>query len=87
MAGYLRCGPVLLVGPRLPPFTGTPIEKADANTLAVFGDYLGLADQLKKALVTYTESRGQRPRIAALFHPALKGRPNRCLALSGLGMI
>ena len=74
------------VGRRLPPFTGTPIEKADANTLAVFGDYLGLADQLKKALVTYSESGGQRPRIAALFHPALKGRHTRFGAPSGLGM-
>ena len=31
-------------------------------------------------------SPGQRPGSASLFHQALKGRPNRCLALSGLGM-
>ena len=31
-------------------------------------------------------SPGQRPGSASSFHQALKGRPNRCLALSGLGM-
>jgi hypothetical protein len=31
-------------------------------------------------------SPGQRPGSASSFHPALKGRPNRCLAPSGLGM-
>ena len=31
-------------------------------------------------------SPGQRPGSASLFHQALKGRPNRCLAPSGLGM-
>lgn len=32
------------------------------------------------------DSLGQRPRIAAPHHQALKGRPNRGLALTGLGM-
>lgn len=31
-------------------------------------------------------SPGQRPGYAFPFHQALKGRPNRCLAPSGLGM-
>ncbi len=31
-------------------------------------------------------SPGQRPGSASSFHPALKGRPNRCLAPSGLEM-
>jgi len=31
-------------------------------------------------------SPGQRPGYASSFHQALKGRPNRCLAPSGLGM-
>ena len=47
-------------------FTGTPIELRDANTRAVFGDkpgglvvdYLGLAQELKQAVATYTESGG-----------------------------
>jgi type I site-specific restriction-modification system R (restriction) subunit len=30
--------------PRLPPVTGTPIEKTDANTRAVFGDYISIYD-------------------------------------------
>lgn len=32
-------------------------------------------------------SPGQRPGIASLIHQALKGRHNRCLAPSGLGML
>ena len=40
VAGYLRGTPVLSVGPRLSPVTGTPIEKTDATTRAVFGDYI-----------------------------------------------
>ena len=31
-------------------------------------------------------SPGQRPGYASSFHPALKGRRNRCLAPSGLGL-
>jgi hypothetical protein len=31
-------------------------------------------------------SPGQRPGYASSFNQALKGRPNRCLAPSGLGM-
>ncbi len=31
-------------------------------------------------------SPGQRPGYGASFNQALKGRPNRCLAPSGLGM-
>ena len=30
--------------PRLPPVAGTPIEKTDANTRAVFGDYIRIYD-------------------------------------------
>lgn len=30
------------------------------------------------------DSLGQRPRLGALDHRALKGRPSRCAALSGL---
>ena len=33
----------LSVGP-LPTVTGTPIEKTDANTRAVFGDYISIYD-------------------------------------------
>ena len=33
----LRC---LACRPCLPPVTGTPIEKTDANTRTVFGDYI-----------------------------------------------
>lgn len=29
-------------------FTGTPIEKTDANTRAVFGDYITLSSSLSK---------------------------------------
>ncbi len=32
------------VGPRLPPFTGTPIEQAVANTLETFGGYVSIYD-------------------------------------------
>ena len=32
-------------------------------------------------------SPGQRPGSAPSFHQALKGRPNRCLAPSGLGPV
>jgi hypothetical protein len=35
---------VHVVGARLPPFTGTPIEKTDANTRAVFGGYISIYD-------------------------------------------
>ena len=31
-------------------------------------------------------SPGQRPGYASLYHQALKGRHNRCLAPSGLGL-
>ena len=32
-------------------------------------------------------SPGQRPGSASSFHPALKGRHNRCFAPSGLGLV
>ena len=48
--------------PHLPPVTGTPIEKTDANTRAVFGDYISIYDiqraVAEKATVPiYYESR------------------------------
>ena len=48
--------------PRLPPVTGAPVEKTDANTRAVFGDYISIYDIQRtvadKATVpVYYESR------------------------------
>ena len=38
-SGRAQCRAVSMsIGTRLPSFTGTPIEKTDANTRAVFGD-------------------------------------------------
>ncbi|MBI1776748.1 MAG: type I restriction endonuclease subunit R [Proteobacteria bacterium] len=67
-------------------FTGTPIEKADANTRAVFGDYISVYD-IQRAVVDgatvpiYYESRlaklalkeSERPRIDPEFEEATEG--------------
>ena len=67
-------------------FTGTPIEKTDANTRAVFGDYISVYDiqraVIDKATVPiYYESRlaklelndSERPRIDPKFEEATEG--------------
>ncbi len=67
-------------------FTGTPIEKADANTRAVFGDYISVYD-IQRAVVDgatvpiYYESRlaklelkeSERPKIDPEFEEATEG--------------
>ncbi len=67
-------------------FTGTPIEQADANTRAVFGDYISIYD-IQRAVVDgatvpiYYESRlaklalkdSERPRIDPEFEEATEG--------------
>ncbi|MBC7944599.1 MAG: HsdR family type I site-specific deoxyribonuclease, partial [Burkholderiales bacterium] len=67
-------------------FTGTPIEKADANTQAVFGDYISVYD-IQRAVIDgatvpiYYESRlaklalkdSERPRIDSDFDEATEG--------------
>jgi type I restriction enzyme R subunit len=67
-------------------FTGTPIEKADANTRAVFGDYISIYD-IQRAVEDgatvpiYYESRlaklaldeSERPRIDPDFEEATEG--------------
>ena len=67
-------------------FTGTPIEKTDANTCAVFGDYISVYD-IQRAVVDgatvpiYYESRlaklelkaSQRPKIDPEFEEATEG--------------
>jgi type I restriction enzyme, R subunit len=67
-------------------FTGTPIEKTDANTRAVFGDYISVYD-IQRAVVDgatvpiYYESRlaklelkeSERPRIDSEFEEATEG--------------
>jgi len=67
-------------------FTGTPVEKADASTRAVFGDYISVYD-IQRAVVDgatvpiYYESRlaklalaeAERPRIDADFEEATEG--------------
>jgi type I restriction enzyme R subunit len=67
-------------------FTGTPIEKADANTRAVFGDYISVYD-IQRAVTDgatvpiYYESRlaklelkeSERPRIDPDFDEATEG--------------
>lgn len=67
-------------------FTGTPIEKTDANTRAVFGDYISIYDiqraVIDKATVPiYYESRlaklelkaSERPKIDPKFEEATEG--------------
>ena len=67
-------------------FTGTPIEKTDANTRAVFGDYISVYDiqravQDKATVPIYYESRlaklelneAERPRIDPEFEEATEG--------------
>src|SRR5713226_1511467 len=67
-------------------FTGTPIEKADANTRAVFGDYISIYDILRavedKATVPiYYEGRlaklalkeNEKPKIDPDFEEATEG--------------
>jgi type I restriction enzyme R subunit len=67
-------------------FTGTPIEKTDANTRAVFGDYISIYD-IQRAVVDkatvpiYYESRlaklelkeSERPKIDPEFEEATEG--------------
>lgn len=67
-------------------FTGTPIEKTDANTRAVFGDYISIYD-IQRAVADgatvpiYYESRlaqlaldeAERPRIDPQFEEATEG--------------
>jgi len=67
-------------------FTGTPIEKTDANTRAVFGDYISIYD-IQRAVVDgatvpiYYESRlaklelseAERPKIDAQFEEVTEG--------------
>lgn len=67
-------------------FTGTPIDKADANTRAVFGDYISVYD-IQRAVIDgatvpiYYESRlaklelkeSERPRIDPEFEEATEG--------------
>ncbi len=67
-------------------FTGTPIEKTDANTRAVFGDYISVYD-IQRAVIDgatvpiYYESRlaklelseSQRPKIDPDFEEATEG--------------
>src|SRR5687767_14255346 len=67
-------------------FTGTPIEKTDANTRAVFGDYISVYD-IQQAVVDkatvpiYYESRlaklelkpSERPSIDSEFEEATEG--------------
>ena len=67
-------------------FTGTPIEKTDANTCAVFGDYISVYD-IQRAVVDgatvpiYYESRlaklelkaSERPKIDPEFEEATEG--------------
>jgi len=67
-------------------FTGTPIEKADANTRAVFGDYISVYD-IQRAVADgatvpiYYESRlaklelseAEKPRIDPQFEEATEG--------------
>ncbi len=67
-------------------FTGTPIEKTDANTRAVFGDYISVYD-IQRAVVDgatvpiYYESRlaklelkdSERPKIDPKFEEATEG--------------
>ena len=67
-------------------FTGTPIEKTDANTRAVFGDYISIYDiqravQDGATVPIYYESRlaklalkeSERPRIDPTFEEATEG--------------
>ena len=67
-------------------FTGTPIEKADANTRAVFGDYISIYDiqravEDKATVPIYYESRlakleldeAEKPRIDPEFEEVTEG--------------
>ena len=67
-------------------FTGTPIEKADANTRAVFGDYISIYDiqravEDKATVPIYYESRlaklalkpAEKPKIDPDFEEATEG--------------
>jgi type I restriction enzyme R subunit len=72
-------------------FTGTPIEKSDANTRAVFGDYISVYD-IQRAVTDgatvpiYYESRlaklelkeSERPKIDPEFEEATEGEEVEC---------
>ena len=53
-------------------FTGTPIEKTDANTRAVFGDYISIYD-IQRAVAVMLEKHGGGGRFTALGRPARGG--------------
>ena len=57
-------------------FTGTPIEKTDANTRAVFGDYISICDIQRAAAdkataLIYYESRISKLSLNATELPKL----------------
>jgi type I restriction enzyme R subunit len=67
-------------------FTGTPIEKTDANTRSVFGDYISIYDiqravEDKATVPIYYESRlaklelpdAEKPRVDSDFEEATEG--------------
>ncbi len=71
-------------------FTGTPIEKADANTRAVFGDYISIYDIARAVedgatVPIYYEGRlaklelseAERPRIASAITAILRTRQQK----------
>jgi len=72
-------------------FTGTPIEMTDANTRAVFGDYISVYDiqravQNGATLLIYYESRlanlaldeAERPKIDPDFEEATESEEVEC---------
>ena len=64
-------------------FTGTPIEKTDANTRAVFGDYISIYDIQRavadKATVPiYYESRVAKLGLNQSELPKIDGAPLAC---------
>ncbi len=84
--GFARHMRDALPGASFVGFTGTPIEKTDANTRAVFGDYISVYD-IQRAVVDeatvpiYYESRlaklelreSEKPRIDPDFEEATEG--------------
>jgi type I site-specific restriction-modification system R (restriction) subunit len=63
-------------------FTGTPLEKDDKSTPAVFGDkpggvvvgFLGIADQLRDAVQTYTQAGGEGSPVEDIQNEAVPFR-------------
>ncbi len=58
--------------PRLPPVTGTPIEKTDANTRAVFGDCISIYDIQRAVADKATVPIYYESRISKLSLPPAK---------------